>query len=45
MSSSRAARGAFTGAATLPLLLASGLLMLVGTAALAASRRRWRHHR
>jgi hypothetical protein len=36
---------AFTGAATLPLLLASGLLMLVGTAALAASRRRWHHHR
>jgi hypothetical protein len=36
---------ALTGAATLPLLLASGLLMLVGTAALAASRRRWHHHR
>jgi len=29
---------AFTGAAALPLLAASGLLVLVGTAALAASR-------
>jgi hypothetical protein len=35
----------FTGAAALPLLAASGLLVLVGTAALAASRRRWHHHR
>jgi hypothetical protein len=36
---------AFTGAAVLPMLAASGLLVLVGTAALAASRRRWHHHR
>jgi len=36
---------AFTGSAALPLLAASGLLVLVGTAALAASRRRWHHHR
>jgi hypothetical protein len=36
---------AFTGGAALPLLAASGLLVLVGTAALAASRRRWHHHR
>jgi hypothetical protein len=36
---------AFTGSAALPLLVASGLLVLVGTAALAASRRRWHHHR
>jgi hypothetical protein len=36
---------AFTGAAVLPLLAASGLLVLVGSAALAASRRRWHHHR
>jgi hypothetical protein len=43
----RGGRGplAFTGAAALPLLAASGLLVLVGTAALAASRRRWHHHR
>src|SRR6266540_3469928 len=34
----------FTGSAALPLLVASGLLVLVGTAAFAASRRRW-HHR
>jgi hypothetical protein len=36
---------AFTGSAALPLLVASGLLVLVGMAALAASRRRWHHHR
>ncbi|HEU4397746.1 MAG TPA: hypothetical protein VFU54_07935 [Actinomycetota bacterium] len=36
---------AFTGSAALPLLVASGLLVLVGVAALAASRRRWHHHR
>jgi hypothetical protein len=36
---------ALTGSAALPLLVASGLLVLVGTAALAASRRRWHHHR
>jgi hypothetical protein len=43
----RGGRGplAFTGAAALPLLAASGLLVLVGTGALAASRRRWHHHR
>jgi hypothetical protein len=35
----------FTGSAALPLLVASGLLVLVGTAAFAASRRRWHHHR
>jgi hypothetical protein len=36
---------AFTGSAALSLLVASALLLLVGVTALAASRRRWHHHR
>jgi hypothetical protein len=36
---------ALTGSAAPSLLVASGLLVAVGTIALAASRRRWHHHR